>query len=236
MADEAKDDSLRPRTAAEAVAERLRVEIQRGDSPPGKRLRQGEIAERFGVSTTPVREAFALLQADGLVEIDRHRGAVVFRPTGEDVRNSYEVREALEMLAVGNAIPHLSTEVLDDLQVLIDEMRETEDMDRWIAMNNHLHLSIYGPAGNPRLVAIIGSQRDAAAPYIRLRIGDERTRRRSDDQHQEILDACRARDVERAQVAVRVHLEETVEDVVDYLEHHPELTASWLEGGEKRRD
>src|SRR5688572_20697813 len=94
-------DPIRPRTAAEAVATRLRQEIQAGEHAPGTPLRQTEVARRLGVSTTPVREAFALLQADGLVRIDRYRGAVVFRPTAEELRDAYEIREALELLAVG---------------------------------------------------------------------------------------------------------------------------------------
>ena len=66
-------------TTAKMVAGMLRDQIQDGGLAPGTRLRQNEIAERFGVSTTPVREAFAQLQAEGLVRIDPHRGAVVFR-------------------------------------------------------------------------------------------------------------------------------------------------------------
>src|SRR5918997_1170374 len=71
---------------------------------PGTRLRQNDVAKRFGVSTTPVREAFAQLQAEGLVRIDPHRGAVVFHPSVDDVLEFYEIREALESLAVGHAI------------------------------------------------------------------------------------------------------------------------------------
>ena len=95
---------LMRRTASEAVSERLRAEIQRGDLPPGTRLRQGEVAARFGVSTTPVREAFALLQAQGLVRIDPHRGAIVFLPTAKDAQELYEIRIALETLAIGRAV------------------------------------------------------------------------------------------------------------------------------------
>src|SRR4030088_2067598 len=87
------------RTTAKAVAAELRNEIYRGQIPPGARLMQADIAERFGVSTTPVREAFAMLQADGLVRLDSHRGAVVFQPTAQELLELFEIRELLEGFA-----------------------------------------------------------------------------------------------------------------------------------------
>ena len=117
---------LRRKTTAETVSELIRSEIQRGVLQPGTRLRQNDVAARFGVSTTPVREAFALLQADGLVRIDPHRGAIVFHPTAEDLTESYEIRGALEVLAITKAMPNLTPELLGDMQSVIDEMRHTE--------------------------------------------------------------------------------------------------------------
>lgn len=122
-------------TTAKVVAERLRDEIQDGTLAPGTRLRQNEIARRFGVSTTPVREAFAQLQAEGLVRIDPHRGAVVFHPTVEDLVEFYEIREVLESLAVVRAIPRLRSDVVKELAALIDRMRRTDDARRWLKLD-----------------------------------------------------------------------------------------------------
>src|SRR5215204_6555908 len=109
-------------TTAKVVAGKLRDEIQEGVLGPGTRLRQNEIAARFGVSTTPVREAFAQLQAEGLVRIDPHRGAVVFHPTADDLVEFYEIREVLESFAVVRALPGLRPDVVKDLEALIDRM------------------------------------------------------------------------------------------------------------------
>jgi DNA-binding GntR family transcriptional regulator len=204
-----------PQTAAEFVAARLRMEIQAGDHRPGTRLRQGEIAQRFGVSTTPVREAFALLQADGLLQIDRYRGAVVFRHTVKDLQDSYEIREALETLAIAKAIPNITPEMVEDIQALIDEMRGIADDDRWMELNNEFHLRLYAAADSPRLESVIANQREASSIYIRMRI---QNMKRADDQHQEILDACVAHDVKRAQEAVRTHLTQAVGEIADILE------------------
>src|SRR4051812_23755405 len=88
-----------PRTVAGLVAERLRAQIVAGELPAGTKLRQVEIARRFDVSTTPVREALAALQREGLVRLHPQRGAVVFLPSVVDLREHYEIRAALE--AVG---------------------------------------------------------------------------------------------------------------------------------------
>src|SRR5215208_7111485 len=88
-----------PRTVAGLVAERLRAQIVAGELPAGDGARSVEIARRFDVSTTPVREALAALQREGLVRLHPQRGAVVFLPSVQDLREHYEIRAALESLA-----------------------------------------------------------------------------------------------------------------------------------------
>ncbi len=100
-----------PRTISGAVAARLRQEIVAGELPAGQRLRQVEIARRLGVSTTPVREALAALQREGLVALHPQRGAVVFLPSVDDLREHYEIRIALEELAVGKAAERFEPDV-----------------------------------------------------------------------------------------------------------------------------
>ena len=92
-----------PRTVAGQVAEHLKAEILAGDRAPGTRLPQVEIARTLGVSTTPVREALAALQREGLVRLHPQRGAVVFLPSVDDLREHYEIRAALESLAAAKA-------------------------------------------------------------------------------------------------------------------------------------
>jgi DNA-binding GntR family transcriptional regulator len=210
---------LKRLTTSNAVAEQLRDAILRGDLPPGSRLRQGKIAESFGVSTTPVREAFALLQAQGLVRMDPHRGAVVFHPTVADVTESYEIREALEVLAMDFAIPRISDEELDRLQALIDEMRATEDEARWVELNTAFHVGLCVAAGRPKLCRMIANLRAASSAYVHMFVAHQPQDRSGDAEHQEILDACRARDVAAAGDAVRRHLRHTLDGVIGFLEH-----------------
>jgi DNA-binding GntR family transcriptional regulator len=209
--------SLGRDTTAKVVAERLREEIQRGTLTPGTHLRQNDIAQRFGVSTTPVREAFAQLQAEGLLRIDPHRGAVVFHPSVEDLLEFYEMREALESLAVTRAIPRMATETARDLNALIERMRRTEDARAWLSLNDRFHLRLYESAGRPRLVAMIDSLRDASAPYIHMFVASRPPSRRANDEHQAILDACARRDAAGARRAIRSHLRNASRDLVAFL-------------------
>ncbi|MGH2736601.1 MAG: GntR family transcriptional regulator [Actinomycetota bacterium] len=214
---------LRRRTTAETVAEMLRSEIQRGQLSPGTRLRQNEVAQRFGVSTTPVREALALLQAEGLVRIDPHRGALVFHPTVTDLRESYEIRGALESLAITKAIPQLTDGLIADLQKLIDRMRKERREMKWVEMNNEFHLRLYEASQLPRLCSIIASLRDSSSTYIHMFAAHDLPEHQADDDHQEILDACAGRDVRRARKAIATHITNTVDGLVKFLEERPEM-------------
>jgi DNA-binding GntR family transcriptional regulator len=205
------------RTTSEEVASRLREEILRGDLEPGRRLRQGAVATRFGVSTTPVREAFALLQAEGLVRIDPHRGAVVFLPSVKDVREYYEIREALEALAITLALPNLDDALLDEMQGVVHQMKEATDEEMWASMNTEFHRRLYSASGRPRLLSMIETLRDASSTYIRMYVSHQPPGQRSDADHQRILDACRARDANEARAAVAHHMRHTAEELAHLI-------------------
>jgi DNA-binding GntR family transcriptional regulator len=212
-----RQDTLGRDTTAKVVAERLRGEIQDGTLAPGTRLRQNDVAQRFGVSTTPVREAFAQLQAEGFVRIDPHRGAVVFHPSVDDVLEFYEIREALESLAVTHAIPRLKAEAARDLDALIDRMRRTEDARKWLKLNDQFHLRLYESAGRPRLSTLIDNLRDASAPYIYMFVASRPLSERANEEHQDILDACVKGDAVGAKQAIRTHLRNASRDLAAFL-------------------
>ena len=208
---------VRPATTVRAVADRLRDEIYEGVLAPGSRLRQSEIAERFGVSTTPVREALSALQAEGLVGIDPHRGAVVFEPQVEDVWESFEIRRALESLAVEKALPHLDDERLATLQLLIDQMREASEYHVWEELNERFHRSLYEASRRPRLLELIASMRRASRFYIHLSVSSRLPNEQVDAEHQAILDACRTKDVRKAKRAIEQHITNTAKNLMERL-------------------
>ena len=210
---------LTKQTIAEQVADALRHEIVTGQLAAGTKLRQVEIAQRFGVSTTPVREAFGLLQADGLVQIDTHRGVTVFLPTIQDLIEHYEIRMALEMLAVEKAAEHFQAHDAPPLVTLLDAMHATTNTALYVEMNQQFHLKLYHLSGRSRLIIMIGELRNASNAYLHLYAAADipRDAQRLDKEHREILAACQANDTVRAAHAVRHHLQQTVAHVMNVL-------------------
>jgi DNA-binding GntR family transcriptional regulator len=213
----ASPESLQRRTTAERVAHLLRNEIQGGELRPGTRLRQHEIAVRFGVSTTPVREAFALLQAQGLVRIDAHRGAIVFRPSPRELVESQEIRCALEYLAVTKAMGRLNDATVSELRQLITKMRDVEAAEDWVELNDRFHMRLYEASDNHSLVEMIAAIRETSNIYIRMFVDQQPAGARSDDQHEEILEAILAKDKERAHRVLERHIEGAVGRLVEIL-------------------
>lgn len=207
-------------TRAGAVAERLREMIRSGALPPGTHLRQAEFAERFGVSTTPVREAFAALAREGLVRQDAHRGVVVFRPTVDEVNELYEIRAALEPLATEVACSQLSDEDLAALERIVAQMRDAAKPRRFLELNAEFHARIYAAANRPRVIEIIDGVRDLASSYTDLNVDlyDAKYRDEVQAEHEAIVAALRARAPKRAARAMREHLEHSARHVAVLIE------------------
>ena len=223
MAPTGKDStmtSITKLTIAEQLAAALRHEIVTGQLAAGTRLLQIETAQRFGVSTTPVREAFGLLQSDGLVQIDTHRGVTVFLPTTQDLVEHYEIRMALEMLAAEKAAEHFQAQDAPSLVAILDEMHATSDAVLYVERNQQFHMSLYGLAGRSRLVAMIEELRNASIAYNHLYAAADvpKDAQRLDTEHREILAACQANDPVRAASAVRHHIQQTIVHVKQVLE------------------
>ena len=209
--------ALQRLTTSEALARELRTGIQRGDFPPGSRLRQADVAERFGVSTTPVREAFALLQAEGLLRIDPHRGAFVFSPSEKDVSEYFEIRELLEDLAITLAAERITDDLLREVGALHQQMIATDDPAGWAELNNRFHLRIYEAADRPRLCSIIMNLREASSAYLQMCLAAGGRKIGADHEHASLLDALRSGNASGARAATREHLRRTFEAVITFL-------------------
>ena len=194
-------------TVAEDVASQLRDEIRDGVLRPGDHLRQNETAERLEVSVTPVREAFVILQREGLVERFHQRGVVVFQPTVEDIAACFEIRAALEGLAAQLAAEQLSDEQLLEMRTLLAEMvAAVDDLSRYVELNAAFHHKIEVAAGLPRLTALIDEQRVATNAYVVLLGGGAAAAQDTASEHQRIFDALQARDGKAADEAMAEHL------------------------------
>ena len=207
------------RTVTGDVIARLRDDIRTGELAPGSRLLQLEIAARYGVSSTPVREAFSALEREGLLVSSPHRGVVVFRPTVEDLRETYEIRIVLESLSIAAAVPRLTADDLDALDALVEQMAASAgDPVVHGALNREFHARLSAAAQMPKLDKLIADLRDASAAYLRLYADLAPGADAARAEHQRIVEACRARSVPQARKAVTAHLRNTVETVAAGLD------------------
>jgi DNA-binding GntR family transcriptional regulator len=186
---------LQVRSKADLVADLLREDIKRGELPPGAVLRQRDLAMRFGVSPTPVREALSRLEAEGFVTSELHRGATVVRKEESRVHENYVLRATLESLAVELATPRLGPEDLDKLSAINREIgRYKRVTPKVIELNRSFHMGIYQASELPLLMMLLQQLWAALGGGPRV----DRSIEESVGQHEGILRALRERDAERA--------------------------------------
>lgn len=196
-----------PLSKTEYVLERLRRDIASGVYLPGFQLRQHDIADAYGVSPTPVREALRLLASDGMVVYTRHKGATVLGLTSSELRDLYSLRVAMEGLAVKIAADRLTSEDLDRLRQInatLDENRHSWAPDALSALNKEFHFGIYS-ASSPIISSQIKHIWSATPPFGRI-WADRDQADRLVHEHTQILEAMAVRDRERAREVMEQHI------------------------------
>jgi DNA-binding GntR family transcriptional regulator len=188
--DAAREDNV---TAQELVLASVRKAILSGVLGPGARLRQEELAEVFGTSRIPVREALRALEYEGLVSSEPHRGFTVTALDADDVEEVYGLRILLESEAVRLALPLLTDEDLEDLEVLFKTMQEAASPDDQLASRERFYIRLYSVTGRPRLVGLIIRLRQEVARVLRWA-----TIQHSSSIHEHFFEAVRVGDADRA--------------------------------------
>lgn len=207
-----------PQTREEFVANRLREAILRGDLVPGERLDENALAAALGVSRTPIRSALRALAAESLVELHPHRGAIVNELSPDELNEVYLVRVILEGTAARLAAPRMDDERIAVLAALVEELDATDEPEQWLAINNQFHATIYQAANRPRMLSIIEYVRNISTPYIRQFVELREHMESSRDDHRRILEACRKRDGELAELEIRKHLQDVARANVEFVE------------------
>jgi DNA-binding GntR family transcriptional regulator len=200
------------------VAGRLRVEILSGLIPPGSRLLQTKLAERMRTSTTPVREALAELAAEGLVDLDPHRGVMVHEPSEGELREVYEMRSLLDPVLMEKTVKGITEGEIERAAAFCQQMEEETDPGAWVVLNSRFHALLDGAARSPLLASTVRNLRNRSSIYIATSLR-ESPERLSDanSEHRAMVEACRVRDGDAALEPALQHIEATVELATRYL-------------------
>jgi DNA-binding GntR family transcriptional regulator len=204
------------RTLQAEIISRLRDEIVQGIWGPGKRLQERVLCDRYGVSRSPLREAFRVIAAEGLLELQPNRGAVVTRPTLTDAIEYMEIVSALQTLAIRRACAIASDEKLAAIEKLHQKMRQASDRNQiepFFEINNEIHEAIVQASGNAALV----SMHDHADRHItrlqNLSGAKEASPALSMEEHEAFIGALLRRDADTAGAALARHLDTVTAEI-----------------------
>jgi DNA-binding GntR family transcriptional regulator len=201
----------------DAVHDRLRGAILRGEIAPGEVLQQVPLSERLGVSRTPLREAFRLLQREGLLEGSPNRSYRVTSFSPGDLEELYVTFLPLQALAIRLTIPKLETADIATLEGDLAQMShyaQAQDVEGWEAPHRDFHRRLIQHAGR-RVVELLDQLSDHAGRYRRVYLaGTTYGFDAAAAEHREILDSCREGETERAAAQLARHLAHTAFDVL----------------------
>ena len=203
------NDTIERKPAPELVRDGLRAAIIAGDYEEGTALRQEEIADRFGTSRIPVREALRLLESEGLVIFQPNKSVIVRGLSLEDVIEMLEIRIALECRALKLAIPNMAIEDFETAADILKEYDESQDQAAWGEMNWRFHWALYVPCHRPKLLAMIEANYGHVSRYTRRQVSSATGKANPQQDHVKLLELCREGNVEDAVALLEKHIEQT---------------------------
>jgi len=221
--------SLQHRTISSAVAEELRRRIVDGKFKSGFQLRQDALAAEFGVSRIPVREALMQLEAEGLVKIHPHRGAIVSELSTEEIDELFELRALLEPRLLKASAPHLTAADYDRLNGILQEYSSelrAMRISRWGELNTEFHMVLYQHARQPRSLAIVANLLQESDRHTRLQLSLTQGAERAAAEHAEILKLCTQGKIGPACTLLKKHIEGAGQSLRSYLQEHQKTAAA----------
>ena len=217
------------RTVKSTLVEELRDAIILGEYVPGQHLRLEDIATRFDISTTPVREALRDLEVEGLVSIFPHRGAVVTQLSADDLIDIYEVRATLEEMATRLAVPNMGEDTLAQLELYIEQMDDhLGELAMLVKLNHNFHYTLYCASGRRHLCELTNILRRRTQHYLHAYISHLGGMPVAQEEHRAVIEACRSGEAERAATIIYDHVTHVGNSIIGYVhqqEREKESTA-----------
>lgn len=217
--EEKREAYSRPSTAQEAVLIEIRHAIMTRRLKPGQWIRQLDIASRLGVSSVPVREALSTLEAEGQVVHERHRGYKVVELSSKQLEEIYLARGLLENEVTRRAVPKMDAELarlLDESVARMERLAAIDDVLRYAEANRDFHFLLFERARLPRISNMIEVLWQNSEAYRGL-IANPTWYEWAHEDHKKILEACKARDVDRAIAAQDEHRQNALARIIDLL-------------------
>ena len=193
----------------DVVFNTLRRAILKGELEPGERLMEIALANKLGVSRTPIREAIRKLELEGLVVMIPRKGAEVARITEKDLRDELEVRTSLEKLAIERAGDRVTEDVINDLKLASKDFEESfskDDLTTIAEKDVAFHDIIFRSTKNARLIQILNNLREQMYRYRLEYLKDTQSHDRLVEEHQRIVDAIIDKNKEEAVRLIQEHI------------------------------
>ncbi|EAN8120662.1 GntR family transcriptional regulator [Salmonella enterica] len=206
-----------PHQARSVIEERLRSAIVDGRLPPGTALRQQEIATLFGVSRMPVREALRQLEAQSLLQVVMHKGAVVAPLIGEDAVDTYALRVLLESEALRQSIPLLDVDDIAQARGYIQQLENETRHAEIGRLNRLLHMTLYSKAPNQKLLRMIEIELNEEERFLRFHLSSMGLGKLTQDDHIALVDAASDKSVDVAIRVLEEHLNNASRTIRKYL-------------------
>ncbi|WP_371227180.1 GntR family transcriptional regulator [Pseudomonas sp. QE6] len=208
-----------PMSAEDEAYDYLLEAICTGRFKTGDRLVAEDIANDIGMSRMPVRGAFKRLDAEGLVTLRPNRGAIVSGLNIEEMHEVFEMRSALEGLAIRVAVPRLTERDIARLERMLDEMDDyRDDSAQWVSRHRAFHEYLCSLAGRPRLMRQITALYSVIEPHMRLWLQHVDKPMSAREEHAVILEALHSGDAREAERVIREHIEGTIPSLARFLE------------------
>lgn len=197
------------RATSVRIVDALRRNILEGVLPPGLQVRQEALAEQFGVSRVPVREALRQLEAEGLIHTELHKGAFVSTLSIEEVIEMLDIRVGLELRALKLALPNFGRQDAVEAKRILERYDGSEDPREWRDLNLAFHLALYRPCNRPRLVKMIEDLVLGTHRFLRTYISALVGRDKPQSEHYRLLELCVAGNATGALKLLEAHIERT---------------------------
>lgn len=210
------------KTVAATLLEELRQRILSQDLEEGAQLRQDTLAEEFGVSRIPVREALLHLEGEGLVTLTAHRGYAVTWLSLEEIGELFDLRALIEVDLLHRAIPKMTQADISAAREILTTFRDalkrgTHEQD-WGSLNWRLHSTLYAPAGRNRSLEIAHKLNRNGFRYLRLELKlTKSTNKRAREEHDQLVDLCERRDAVEATQLLNKHILAARDDLIKFL-------------------